>query len=216
MIKLVIFDLDGTLIDTLYDLAVSVNHILRKYAYPEHEPKAYRRFVGNGVQMLMHKALPQEARDVENVTRLREEFVEYYELHKSDNTHPYEGVVELIAELKLRGIKMAVASNKYHSGTVALAEQFFGEDTFSIILGQREGVPVKPDATIVREILEATSVKAEEAIYVGDSDVDMFTAKNAGVHSVGVTWGLRSRLELVNSGARDIVDSAVEILDVNI
>lgn len=213
MKKLLIFDLDGTLLDTLGDLATSVNHALRLHGYPDHPLAAYRRFVGNGARELIARALPEGARDEATVDRLREDFKQHY---SSGNdivlTRPYPGIPELIGACREKGVLLAVASNKYQLATHKLARHYFGEDTFRPILGQREGVPIKPDPTIVREILAATGVSSEEALYIGDSGVDMETAARAGVESVGVTWGFRPKAELEAFGARHIVDSAEEIL----
>ena len=161
MTRLIIFDLDGTLLDTIDDLATSVNHALRKNGYPEHELAEYPFF----------------------------------------------------AELSRRGIGMAVASNKYLEATRKLVTHYFGAGTFRVVLGQREGIAPKPDPTIVYDILSETGVPAEETLYVGDSGVDMRTATNAGLRSAGVTWGFRPRKELEDNGARHIVDTPAELLD---
>lgn len=209
--RLVIFDLDGTLLDTLGDLATSVNHALTLHGYPTHPLPAYRRFVGNGARELIARALPEAARDDATIDRLREDFKAHYSAHDRVLTRPYPGVAELVAALKKAGVVLAVASNKYQAATDKLARHYFGENTFALILGQREGVPVKPDPTIVREILAETGFTAAEAMYIGDSGVDMETASRAGVRSVGVTWGFRPRAELEEYGARHIADRAEEI-----
>lgn len=157
MTRLVIFDLDGTLLDTIDDLAASTNYALRRNGYPEHELAAYRYFVGNGVAKLIERALPEAERSAQNVERLRRDFVEYYTEHSADLTKPYTGIRETVSELGRRGIVRAVASNKYQAATEKLVAHFFGEETFRVVLGQREGIAPKPDPTIVRDILSRTA-----------------------------------------------------------
>ena len=215
MKKLVIFDLDGTLLDTIGDLATSVNHALRLHGYPDHPLEAYRYFVGNGARELIARALPEGHKNDETIDRLREDFKNHY---SSGNdivlTKPYPGIPELVNNCWAERIDMAVASNKYQSATDKLARYYFGDDRFRMILGQREGVPVKPDPTIVTEILAETGYAPEEVLYVGDSGVDMETALRAGIESVGVTWGFRPREELEEHGAKHIVDRADEIWEI--
>ena len=143
---------------------------------------------------------------------MRRYFLEYYSVHNTDYTRPYDKVEELLSVLNSHGVKIAVASNKYQAGTQKLIQYFFPGIDFVSVLGQRDGIPVKPAPDIVYEILNKSGVEAEKALYVGDSDVDMFTAKAAGVESVGVTWGFRSREELIEAGACHLVDSPIEIL----
>ena len=211
--KLVIFDLDGTLLNTIDDLAVSANYALRQHGYPEHELPAYRYFVGNGITKLIERALPEAERCEPTILQLREEFVGYYQRHKTDLTRPYPGIPELLTHLNDQGITLAVASNKYHQGTIELIRHFFGEKLFSVVLGQRENIPVKPDPAIVYEILSQTDTSPAETLYVGDSGVDMQTARNSHLTSIGVSWGFRSRKELKENGADYIVDSPEEILE---
>ena len=149
MTKLVIFDLDGTLLNTIDDLAMSTNHALRLFGYPEHSLAEYRFFVGNGITTLIERALPEEARQKNLIYQLRKAFIAYYQLHKTDLTQPYPGIPELLTHLNDQGITLAVASNKYHQGTIELIRHFFGEKLFSVVLGQRENIPVKPDPAIV-------------------------------------------------------------------
>ncbi len=211
--RLVIFDLDGTLLDTIGDLAASCNHILERFGYPTHATDDYRMFVGNGIAKLVERAMPAECREAEYVEQVRVAFVEYYKVHIADYTHPYDGVCQLIDELCARGVQVAVASNKFHEGTCSLIDKFFGLERFVAVYGQRVGVPIKPDPTVVDEILRDADVMREEVLYVGDSDVDMRTAAAAGVRSVGVTWGFRSRGELTEAGAMYLVDQAEKILN---
>lgn len=213
-IQLIIFDLDGTLLNTIDDLATSVNHALQLHGYPTHPLDAYRFFVGNGITKLIERALPEHARQAETITQMRSEFVDYYRSHKTDFSHPYSGIPSLLHTLHDAGIRLAVASNKYHEGTVELVHHFFGNDLFSIVLGQRENVPVKPDPTIVYDILAATGIPSSHTLYVGDSGVDMQTARNSGLTSIGVTWGFRSRQELEENGANYIIDHPEEILHI--
>ncbi len=209
--RLIIFDLDGTLLDTIDDLATSTNHALARYGYPTHPLNAYRLFVGNGITKLMERALPENARQPENIDRLRAEFIEYYRAHKTDLSRPYPGIPDLLHALRAEGIRLAVASNKYHQGTVELVRHFFDNSLFSVVLGQRENIPVKPDPAIVHDILSATGIPASHTLYVGDSGVDMQTAHNSRITSIGVTWGFRTRQELKENGADHIVDTPAEI-----
>lgn len=212
--QLVIFDLDGTLLDTVADLANATNRALEQCGYPTHPVDAYYQFVGNGINKLFARALPADSSNEDNVLRIRSLFVPCYNEHNADCSCPYPGIMGLLEELQSRGVLIAVASNKYHEATVKLVRHFFSGISFSVILGQREGVPIKPAPDIVYDILRETGVSAEQALYVGDSGVDMQTALNAGVESVGVTWGFRSEEELNAHGAVHIVHSAEDILQI--
>lgn len=211
MKKLVIFDLDGTLLNTIADLAHSTNYALNKLGYPTHEIEKYNFMVGNGIDKLFERALPEEEKSKENVLRVRKEFVPYYDIHNADDSRPYPGIPELLSYLQDAGVQIAVASNKYQAATQKLVDHYFPEIHFTAVLGQREGVKVKPDPIIVSDILEIAKVAKEEALYVGDSDVDMQTAANAGVTACGVTWGFRPRTELEEFNPSYIADTAGEI-----
>ena len=193
MKKLVIFDLDGTL------------------GYPIHEPDKYNFMVGNGINKLFERALPDGEKTEENVLRVRQEFVPYYDQHNADKSRPYPGVTELLETLQTAGMQLAVASNKYQAATEKLIAHYFPNIKFTAVFGQREGIPVKPDPIIVKEILQIAKVQEEETLYVGDSGVDMQTAINASVTSCGVTWGFRPRTELESFHPDHIVDNAEEI-----
>lgn len=211
MKQLVIFDLDGTLLNTIADLAQSTNHALQALGYPTHELSAYPYMVGNGINKLFERALPEGEKTQENVLRVRAEFVPYYNIHNADMSRPYPGIPELLEHLQCQGIRLAVASNKYQEATSRLIAHYFPAIRFAAVLGQREGVPVKPDPTIVHDILQAASVSPADVLYVGDSGVDMQTARNAGVEACGVTWGFRPRTELAALSPAHIVDHAEEI-----
>lgn len=215
MIKLVIFDLDGTLLNTISDLAGSTNYALKQCGFPEHETDAYNYFVGNGINKLFERALPESECTPENIGRMRGFFLEHYTQNNTCLTVPYPGISELLRELQHKGIALAVASNKYQEGTEKLVRYYFKDIVFSAVLGQREGIPVKPDPVIVKEILQVNGVSVNEALYIGDSGVDMQTAAAATVTSVGVTWGSRTREELVENGACYVVDSPAEILELS-
>ena len=212
MKQLAIFDLDGTLLDTVADLANATNQALQQCGYPTHPVEAYYQFVGNGINKLFARALPAEYSTEENVLRIRALFVPYYNEHNADCSRPYPGVVELLRALQDDGVQLAVASNKYHEATLKLVRHFFPDIRFAAIYGQREGVPIKPAPDIVHDILRDTGIAKEKTLYIGDSGVDMQTASNAGVESVGVTWGFRSEEELREHGAVHIVHAAGEIM----
>ena len=214
MKQLVIFDLDGTLLDTVADLANATNQALEHCGYPVHPVDAYCQFVGNGINKLFARALPAEVSNEGNVQRIRELFVPYYNQHNADCSRPYPGILELLYELQRNGVQLAVASNKYHEATLKLVHHFFPDIHFAAIYGQREDVPIKPSPDIVYDILHDTGVERERTLYVGDSGVDMQTARNAGVESVGVTWGFRSEEELRECGAMHIVCRAEDVLGI--
>ena len=213
MKKLVIFDLDGTLLDTIADLAESANYALKQLDYPTHPVDAIRTFVGNGINKLLERALPAHEQTEENIMRMRSHFVPYYDIHNADLSTPYPGIVSLLEDLQAKGILIAVASNKYQKATVKLVKQYFPNIDFVEILGQREGINVKPDPSIVFDILQKADVSKEDVLYVGDSGVDMQTAINAGVDAVGVTWGFRPRAELESFRPMGLIDKAEDLLE---
>lgn len=212
MYKAVIFDLDGTLLDTLKDLANSVNYALREFGYPERTIDEVRRFVGNGVIKLMKRAAP-DGIDEEAFEKCFNAFRSHYLEHMYDNTKPYEGIMEMLSILKEKGVKTAVVSNKLHSGVVGLCEDFFGGQLTSAY-GVNTEDERKPQPKNVFKALYDLGVGAEETVYVGDSGVDVQTAKNAGLKCIGVTWGFRSEEELLEAGAEYIAHSAEETVDI--
>jgi phosphoglycolate phosphatase len=215
MIKLAIFDLDGTLLDTLGDIAGACNHALTVCGCPTHEVGEYKMFVGSGIMNLFRRALPEEQRTEGMVMKMRDAFVQYYDVHKDDMTRPYPGIEGLLDELTAKGIRLAVASNKYQEATEELVTRYFGTYRFACVLGQREGHPIKPDAGIIFEAMASCEgVRPDEVIYCGDSDVDMQTGINAGVRTVGVTWGFRSREELAAYSPCLLADNPEEIHNV--
>ena len=212
MIKLAIFDLDGTLLDTLEDIADACNHALSACGFPSRNLNEYRKFVGRGIMNLFRSALPEEHRNDETVNRMRDAFVPYYNEHKDDKTCPYPGTEELLDALTANGIRLAVASNKYQKATEELVRKHFSRYDFACILGQRDGKPIKPDAGIIIDtIASCDGILPEEVVYCGDSDVDMQTGQNAGVKTIGVTWGFRSREELAAYGPALLADEQMQI-----
>ncbi len=212
MKQLVIFDLDGTLLNTIADLAQSTNHALQALGYPTHPLEEYPFMVGNGINKLFERALPEGEKTGENVLRVRAEFIPYYNMHNADMSRPYPGIPELLERLQAEGIRLAVASNKYQEATSHLIAHYFPAIRFAAVLGQREGIPVKPDPTIVNDILRTASASPADVLYVGDSGVDMQTARNSGVEACGVTWGFRPRRELEEFSPAHIVNTPEAIL----
>ncbi len=211
MTKLIIFDLDGTLLDTREDIANACNYALRMCGCPERRLEEYNMLVGRGIMNLFRGALPEGMRDEETVLKMKSHFVPYYNEHIDDCTRPYPGIIGMLDSLADAGISFAVASNKYQEGTETLVRKYFGAYDFVCILGQRDGKPIKPDPEIVGEAMTAAEVAEDETVYCGDSDVDMQTGMNAGVRTVGVTWGFRTREELAAYNPWLLAENAGEI-----
>ena len=211
-IETVIFDLDGTLLDTLGDLADATNAALTRHGYPPRTDGEVRAFVGNGIRRLLQRALPAGA-DAGEADRLLPDFRAYYEAHMTCRTRPYEGVPALLGALRARGVAVGVLSNKYDPASKALAAHYF-PGLIGLTLGERPGVPRKPDPSSAREMLRALHGRPDTALYVGDSDVDMQTAKNAGLFAVGVTWGFRPRETLLAAGADALISRPSALLDI--
>ena len=209
--KLAIFDLDGTLVDSLGDLADACNNGLKKMGYPVHELEKYRYFVGDGVLKLVERILPEDKRSEENISALKAEFDSYYNVHYADKTHPYDGIVSLLDALSAKGVKLAVASNKPDEFTKSVVNVFF-EGKFDMVLGKCPDTEKKPAPDILLKIMDALDVSADETVMIGDTNVDIRTAKNAGVSSIGCLWGFRTMEELEQAGADHIVSSPNEIL----
>ena len=207
-----IFDLDGTLLDTIGDLAASVNFALRTHGMPEHSLDDLRRFVGNGVRKLMERAVPDGA-DNPRFDETFATFRQYYMAHSLDTTRPYEGIPETLAALKARGCHLAVVSNKMMAATQALCHHFF-PDTIEVAIGEDEaaGIRRKPAPDTVFAALKTLGVGKEDAAYVGDSDVDIQTARNAGLPCISVLWGFRDRDFLISHGAQTFITHPAELL----
>lgn len=209
MIKLAVFDMDGTILDTLRDLAVASNYALEHHGYPKQDPEEYRYFVGNGVHVLIRRIMPEGATETEQATVL-ETYRSYYGQHRTDFTKPYPGITEALRRLAEAGIVLAVLSNKPHEPTQMLAEHYF-PGVFAAVYGGRPEVPGKPDPAALFALMEELGAKPEETAFIGDSDVDMQVAKNAGARAVGAVWGYRSREELSGHGADLLVEFPAEL-----
>ena len=214
MKKLILWDLDGTLIDTLEDLAEAVNHALRLRELPLHGLDEYRKMVGHGVRNLVKQALEASAQEINDqlVDEALADFKEYYQAHIDIHTRPYPGMPELLTELQAKGIKMAVASNKFQEGTEYLIKEFFPDIQFVAILGNRPGYPLKPEPAIVEEVLSKGNIGPEDAVMVGDSPTDMRTAANGGIEAIAVSWGYRTKEELAGNRIVDTVEELGKLL----
>ena len=210
---LIIFDLDGTLINTIDDLGQACNHALSACGFPTHQIADYPRLVGNGINRLIERALPEEHRNEETVLRLREHFVPYYDAHNCDLTRPYKGIPELLQALKAQGHRLAVASNKYQAATEKIVAQLF-PGIFDVVLGEREGVKRKPDPQIVYDIVEAIKQGGKEILYVGDSLVDAETAQAAGATLVLCTWGFCTEEQLKTAQPNYMIQHPSELLNI--
>ena len=212
--KAAVFDLDGTLVNSLDDLADSANATLRAHSFPVHEVEVYRYFVGNGSRKLIERILPEEyAADMAFVEQFMSEYKDCYAQNLLQKTKPYDGIMEMLAELRRRGIPMAVCTNKHQSAAETIVEALFPHDTFWEIIGDQEGLPRKPDPQKVLRIMRDFGVTGEQTAYFGDTDVDMDTARNAGAFAVGVLWGFRAREELVAHGADILLTHPMDLFE---
>lgn len=208
----VIFDLDGTLLNTLGDLRAATNHALEVRGLPPHSMEEIRQFIGNGIRLLICRAMPEGTPEAE-IDAALDDFKAYYAAHIQDRTVPYDGIPQLLTALRKRGIKVAVLSNKIDSASQQLIEYFFPGKT-DVVFGEHVGVPRKPDPTSCRMVMQQLGVQPEQVLYVGDSGTDMQTAKNAGLYAVGVTWGFRSKEVLLEYGADILVHRPEQILQI--
>jgi len=221
MIKLIIFDLDGTLLNTLDDIADCANYVLQKNGYSTHEIDAYKLFVGNGVEMLLRRALPKDITETV-FSEISSQFRNYYEIHKADKTAPYEEMAETLEQLQEKEILLAVATNKPHELLPELLQNYFPTIKWTAVYGNRKDIPIKPHPQIVYDILEAVQLSKDpayyvskgEILYVGDTAVDMETAQNAGVKKVGALWGFRTKKELEKANADHIIENPQQILNI--
>ncbi len=212
MIKAVIFDLDGTLVDSIPDLSEAVNNVISKYGFPKRKKEEFNIFVGNGFVDLLLRAMNHNV-DEETFEKIKKEFVAYYDVHYCDKTVAYDGIAELIAALRERGIKTAVVTNKNDDISKIIVNKYFG-DVFDVIRGKADDIPAKPDPTGTLLTMQKLSVKPEECVFVGDSGIDMLTGTRSGAVAVGETWGYRDEAELRENGARFIINTPNELLGI--
>jgi phosphoglycolate phosphatase len=210
--RAVLFDLDGTLLDTLEDLTDATNAVLRRLGYPEHAPQAYKIFVGDGIEELALRALPETERGEDVVRRTMAGIRKEYGERWADKTHPYPGVPELLDALQAHGLPLAILSNKPHELTRLAVERLLPHWRFSVVLGARPDVPRKPDPQAALEIAAQLAIAPSEFIYLGDTGTDMKTATAAGMFAVGALWGFRSAEELLANGASALIDEPMELL----
>lgn len=210
--KAVIFDLDGTLLDTIEDIKITMNKALSRYNYPQFSTEEYKYFVGKGVDNLIRQVIKAGNIDEKAFDNLKKDYYEIYEKQSTVNTKIYEGINELINILKSRKISVNVLSNKPHGQTVDVINYYFETGTFDFVYGKKEEFLPKPDASSALDLVNNLAIKSEEVLYVGDTETDMLTAQNSGFFSVGVLWGFRKEDELINSGAKKIVSHPLEII----
>ena len=208
----VIFDLDGTLLDTLDDLAASVNRVLKANGYPTHPHDAYRWFIGDGSALLMERALPTEGRSPEIIGACLQSLLDDYNHNWHSATQPYDGIPELLDELQRRGRQMAVVTNKPHRFTGLMIDHYFKAVPFRTVLGQQDGIPKKPDPRQALAAADSMGVSPSECLFLGDSAVDMETANRAGMLPVGADWGFRPTQELIDAGAAHVIKHPMELL----
>lgn len=209
MIQGVIFDLDGTLCDTITDLTNAVNYALKLDGYDTWSVEDVRTFVGNGITKLIERSLPEHERNEKRIMEVRAHFMEFYSAHLLDNTVPYEGIKDCLEALAANNIPVSVVTNKAHEQSCDIIKALFPETEFTVVLGNREGIPHKPDTTLTLKALNAMNASPENSIFVGDSGVDIQTAHNAGMLGIGVTWGYRPVEDL--NGADKIINSSEEL-----
>ena len=210
--ELAIFDLDGTILNTIDDLADSLNHVLSQHGFPQHTADEVRMMVGNGILNLIKRALPNNTEQT-TIEAVYADFNAYYKLHSADKTKPYDGIAEMLQQLKANGVKLAVVSNKADYAVQDLCIKYFG-GVFDAVAGEKSDVPKKPAPDGVNNILAALGIERKNSVYIGDSDVDLQTAANSEMDCIAVNWGFRDEELLRESGARVIVSSPNEIVKI--
>jgi len=210
--RLAIFDLDGTLIDSLGDLADSMNAVLYRKGFPVHPCDSYRHFVGDGIEMLVRRALPSEVVETTNIAEVVRQMRSEYSRRWTATTQPFPGIPELLVELHARQIRTTVLSNKPDSPTREIVGELFPDNPFAIVRGARDGVPLKPNPTSTLEIISELGVSPQQTVFVGDTPIDIKTGGDAGTRTVGVTWGFRKAHELVDADADHVIDHPLELL----
>ena len=209
----VIFDMDGTLLDTLDDLGDCMNRVLQRAGYPTHPIEAYKYFVGDGMTNLIKRVLPESVRDEPTVRRLQEQMAAEYGGHWADKTDLYPGIATLLDELARRGIRRAILSNKPHEFTTIMADRYFRRWHFDPVFGARDGIPAKPDPAAALEICSCWDLAPQEVLYAGDTNTDMQTACRGGMFALGVLWGFRTEQELRDNGARSVIAAPGQMLE---
>lgn len=212
--RAVLFDLDGTLLDTLRDIAIAANTVLGRFGCPQYEVDAYKYFVGDGMEALAVRILPRKYRDAATVARVVACINGEYSQHWADTTHPYEGIPELLQALTTRGVRMAVLSNKPDSLAKLTVSKLLSPWRFELVLGARPSVPKKPDPAAALEVVERLKIAPSEFLYLGDTATDMRTATASGMCPVGALWGFRSADELLDSGARALISNPMDLLKI--
>lgn len=214
MYKAVFFDLDGTLVNSLYDLAASTNHVITKYGFKEREVDEFKYFVGDGIAKMLERAIGADISG-ELFEQIKKEFLEYYSDHYADETCAYSGIVGLLGFLRSKGVKLAVVTNKAQEMAEKVVNDIFGLVLkFDYILGMQEGIPPKPDPTGIFMAMDKLGVKPSECVFVGDTGMDVAAGVNAGAYAVGVLWGYREEKELIQNGAKEIVSKPIEIANI--
>lgn len=211
MVKAVLFDLDGTLADSLLDLSISTNYAISKFGYKPQPTESFRLFAGDGMAKMIERALPENTNKENEVSRIMPVFLDYYGNHFCDNTTAYEGVVELIDNIKSKGIAVAVVTNKAQEMAEKVVLKLYG-GRFDLILGKRDGVPPKPDPTSALMAMRELNAKPSECIFVGDSKMDVMAGVNSGAYPIGVLWGFREKEELISGGAKRLIEKPQELL----
>lgn len=211
-ITTIVFDMDGTVLDTLEDLTVSMNYVLSKFGMPEHKLEEYRLFFGNGVGEALRLSLP-EGTSEDIIDEMLPVFKEHYDAHCLDKTGPYDGILDVMRELKLRGYKTAIVSNKIDSAVKELHQRFFG-DSVDIAIGEQPGINRKPAPDMVNLALKELGSSKEESVYIGDSEVDFMTAENSGLPCISVLWGFRDKDFLIEQGAYCFAEKPQDIIDI--
>ncbi|MBX9596995.1 MAG: HAD family hydrolase [Burkholderiales bacterium] len=208
----VVFDLDGTLLDTVQDIANAMNNVLKRHGFPEHDIASYRHFIGNGISKLVYRALPSEISESAHYNKLLSEVIDEYSRHLDVYTKLYDGIEGLLTELTKRGIRLAILSNKDDSFMDEVVATYLSQWNFEVVFGARVNIPVKPDPYSALEIAEIMGLQPAEFIFLGDSNVDMHTANRAGMYALGAAWGFRGREELYANGAQAVIDSPTDLL----